>query len=185
MFFRIDWLDLLAVQGLLCTKQLGVGAVTESDTYSPALSDPTGESKKYQWENSALSSPGLTSPLCRAPASPCESTFYKWWPVGTGEVTELQAAVLSTLILSLLYLGNCTFSQSFSILDTSHISQTWETAQALVHSLLPQSKAQASVCKHPTHLPEALTRSVRRELSWWQQWFSCSVMSDSSWPHGL
>ena len=28
MFFRIDWLDLLAVQGLLCTKQLGVGAVT-------------------------------------------------------------------------------------------------------------------------------------------------------------
>ena len=37
MFFRIDWLDLLAVQDLLCTKQLGVGAVTESDTYSPAL----------------------------------------------------------------------------------------------------------------------------------------------------
>ena len=43
MFFRMDWLDLLAVRGLLCAKQLGVGAVTESDVHAPALSDPTGE----------------------------------------------------------------------------------------------------------------------------------------------
>ena len=150
MFFRTDWLDLLAVQGLLCTKQLGAGAVTVRVIRILLPSQTLQERAKISMRKQRAVSPRPHKSFTQSSRHPLRIHVLQVMTRRTGEVTELQAAVLSTLILSLLYLRNCTFSQSFSILDTSHISQTWEPAQALVHSLLPQSKARASVCKHPT-----------------------------------
>ena len=150
MFFRIDWLDLLAVQGLLCTKQLGVGAVTVRVIRMLLPSQALQERAKNTNEGTVWCLPQASQVLYTELRRPLWIHVLQVMACRSGDVTELQAAVLSTWILSLPYLGNCTLSQSFSILDASQASQTWEPAQALVGSPLPQSKARASVSKHPT-----------------------------------
>ena len=59
---------LLAVRGLLSAKQLGVGAVTESDVHAPALSDPTGRAKSIS--EKTLKRPPQTSQVLHAELRP-------------------------------------------------------------------------------------------------------------------